>query len=147
MPESMTLERRKLLAALGAEIILTPAHLGMTGALAKVEELKKQLNVFVPQQFNNPANPQIHYNTTAPEIFKDTNGEVDVGCRCWHRRNSVWGVALFKEHKPKTQIVAVEPQDSAVLSGNQPGPHMIQGIGAGFVPGNISSNDYHQQYR
>ncbi|MDC0036722.1 cysteine synthase A [bacterium] len=144
MPESMTVERRKLLKALGAIIDLTPAHLGMTGAIQRVEELKKTIpNAFVPLQFNNPANPNIHYTTTAPEIYKDTNGEVDVIVAGVGTGGTIAGVSRFmKEQDKSIEIVAVEPEDSAVLSGKKPGPHMIQGIGAGFVPGNIKTSDY-----
>ena len=144
MPESMTLERRKLLSALGAEIVLTPAHLGMTGALNQVEQLQQSIpQSFVPNQFDNQANPDVHYNTTGPEINNQTNGEVDIVVAGVGTGGTVAGVSrYFKEQNQSVQIVAVEPKDSAVLSGNQPGPHMIQGIGAGFVPGNINQSDY-----
>lgn len=146
MPESMTLERRRLLAALGARIVLTPAHLGMTGAIQKIEELKKEIgDVFIPQQFNNPANPQVHYDTTGPEIVKDTNAEVDYFVAGVGTGGTVAGVSrYFKDQNLDIKVIAVEPQDSAVLSGEVAGPHMIQGIGAGFVPGNINSGDYNQ---
>ena len=144
MPESMTVERRKLLKALGATIELTPAHLGMAGAIQRVEELKQDIpNAFVPLQFNNPANPSIHYTTTGPEIFADTNGSVDVVVAGVGTGGTIAGVSRFmKEQEKAVEIVAVEPEDSAVLSGENPGPHMIQGIGAGFVPGNIKTSDY-----
>ncbi len=144
MPESMTVERRKLLKALGATIELTPAHLGMAGAIQRVEELKQNIpNAFVPLQFNNPANPTIHYTTTGPEIFADTNGNVDVVVAGVGTGGTIAGVSRFmKEQEKAVEIVAVEPEDSAVLSGENPGPHMIQGIGAGFVPGNIKTSDY-----
>ena len=144
MPESMTLERRKLLKALGATIVLTPAPLGMTGALEKAAELALHIgNVFIPKQFDNPANPEIHYQTTAPEILADTNGEVDYFIAGVGTGGTIAGVSrFFKEHKPEVGIVAVEPTDSPVLSGGEPGPHMIQGIGAGFIPNNIKTHDY-----
>ncbi len=144
MPESMTLERRKLLKALGATIVLTPAPLGMTGALEKAAELARHIgNVFIPKQFDNPANPEIHYQTTAPEILADTNGEVDYFIAGVGTGGTIAGVSrFFKEHKPEVEIVAVEPTDSPVLSGGEAGPHMIQGIGAGFIPNNIKSTDY-----
>ena len=146
MPESMTLERRKLLKALGATIVLTPAPLGMTGALEKASDLASEIgNVFIPKQFDNPANPQIHYETTAAEIMKDTHGEVDYFVAGVGTGGTIAGVSrYFKEHKPAVKIVAVEPTDSPVLSGGEPGPHMIQGIGAGFIPNNIKATDYHQ---
>jgi len=144
MPESMTLERRKLLSALGAKIELTPAHLGMTGAIEKLEDLKAEIgDVFVPQQFNNPANPQVHYDTTAPEIIKDTNSTVDFVVAGVGTGGTVAGISrYFKDNNLDISVIAVEPEDSAVLSGERAGPHMIQGIGAGFVPGNINSTDY-----
>mgnify|MGYP001265111259 CR=1 FL=1 len=144
MPESMTLERRKLLKALGAKIVLTPAPLGMTGALEKARELASEIgNVFIPKQFDNPANPQIHYDTTAPEIMADTNGKIDYFVAGVGTGGTIAGVSrYFKEHKPTVNIVAVEPADSPVLSGGEPGPHMIQGIGAGFIPNNIKTHDY-----
>ena len=149
MPESMTLERRRLLAALGAKIILTPAHLGMTGAIEKVEELKKEIgDVFVPQQFNNPANPQVHYDTTGPEIVRDTSSEVDFVVAGVGTGGTVAGISrYFKDQNLPIQVIAVEPDDSAVLSGESAGPHMIQGIGAGFVPGNIKQNDFNEIVR
>ena len=144
MPESMTLERRKLLSALGAKIELTPAHLGMTGAIQKLDELKAEIgDVFIPQQFNNPANPQVHYDTTAPEIVKDTNSEVDFVVAGVGTGGTVAGISrYFKDKNLDINVIAVEPEDSAVLSGDVAGPHMIQGIGAGFVPGNIKAEDY-----
>tara|TARA_A100001015_G_C15032318_1_gene734010 strand:- start:1584 stop:2525 length:942 start_codon:yes stop_codon:yes gene_type:complete len=145
MPESMTLERRKLLTALGAEIVLTPAHLGMVGAIDKMEALKKEKGkVFIPQQFDNAANPGVHFSTTAPEIDADTHGDVDIIVAGVGTGGTVAGIGrYFKERKPELNVYAVEPKDSAVLSGNEPGPHMIQGIGAGFVPENIKQEDYH----
>lgn len=146
MPESMTLERRKLLKALGATIVLTPAQLGMTGALEKAKELAREIgNVFIPKQFDNNANPQIHYETTGPEVFKDTNGDIDFFIAGVGTGGTIAGVSrFFREKKPEVTIVAVEPADSPVLSGGEPGPHMIQGIGAGFIPNNINESDYHQ---
>ena len=146
MPESMTLERRKLLKALGATIVLTPAQLGMTGALEKAKELAREIgNVFIPKQFDNNANPQIHYETTGPEVFKDTNGDIDFFIAGVGTGGTIAGVSrFFREKKPEVTIVAVDPADSPVLSGGEPGPHMIQGIGAGFIPNNINESDYHQ---
>ena len=136
MPESMSIERRKMLLLLGAQLELTPAAKGMKGALARTEELKKELpNVVVPQQFVNPANPQIHEVTTAVEIWNDTDGAVDVVVSGVGTGGTITGVGhLLKQKKPGLKMVAVEPEDSPVLSGGQPGPHKIQGIGAGFVP-------------
>ena len=136
MPESMSIERRKMLLLLGAQLELTPAAKGMKGALARTEELKKELpNVVVPQQFVNPANPQIHEVTTAVEIWNDTDGAVDVVVSGVGTGGTITGVGhVLKQKKPGLKMVAVEPEDSPVLSGGQPGPHKIQGIGAGFVP-------------
>jgi cysteine synthase A len=136
MPESMSIERRKMLLLLGAQLELTPAAKGMRGALERTEELKKELdNVVVPQQFVNPANPEIHEVTTAPEIWNDTNGRVDVVISGVGTGGTITGLGhLLKKKKPSVRMVAVEPEDSPVLSGGQPGPHKIQGIGAGFVP-------------
>ena len=136
MPESMSIERRKMLQLLGAQLELTPAAKGMKGALARTEELKNELpNVVVPQQFVNPANPQIHEVTTAVEIWNDTDGAVDVVVSGVGTGGTITGVGhVLKQKKPGLKMVAVEPEDSPVLSGGQPGPHKIQGIGAGFVP-------------
>jgi cysteine synthase len=136
MPESMSVERRKMLLLLGAKLELTPAAKGMRGALERTEELKKELpNVVVPQQFVNPANPEIHEVTTAPEIWNDTAGRVDVVISGVGTGGTITGVGhALKKKKPGVRMVAVEPEDSPVLSGGQPGPHKIQGIGAGFVP-------------
>jgi cysteine synthase A len=136
MPESMSIERRKMLLLLGAQLELTPAAKGMRGALERTEELKKQLpNVVVPQQFVNPANPEIHEVTTAREIWNDTAGRVDVVVSGVGTGGTITGVGhVLKKNKPSVRMVAVEPEDSPVLSGGQPGPHKIQGIGAGFVP-------------
>ena len=136
MPETMSKERRAILRAYGAELVLTPGPDGMPGAIAKAEELAKEdLRYFVPQQFDNPANPAIHRATTAEEIWSDTGGEVDVVVAGVGTGGTITGVGeVLKERKPSVQIIAVEPAASPVLSGGQKGPHSIQGIGAGFVP-------------
>jgi cysteine synthase len=136
MPDSMSIERRKMLALLGAELVLTEAAAGMKGAIAKAEELLGQIrNSAMPQQFKNPANPEIHRRTTAEEIWNDTKGAVDVIVSGIGTGGTATGVGqVLKARKPSIRMVAVEPKDSAVLSGGAPGPHKIQGIGAGFVP-------------
>jgi len=136
MPESMSEERRRILRAFGAELILTPASEGMVGAIEKAEELAAQdARYFVPQQFKNPANPEIHRTTTAEEIWRDTDGEADIVVAGVGTGGTITGVAeAIKERKPSFKAVAVEPAGSPVLSGGDPGPHKIQGIGAGFVP-------------
>ncbi|HSI42648.1 MAG TPA: cysteine synthase A [Xanthobacteraceae bacterium] len=136
MPESMSVERRKMLALLGAELVLTPAAQGMRGAVGKAEELVKDLpDAIIPQQFRNPANPAIHRRTTAEEIWNDTAGAVDVIISGVGTGGTITGIGqVLKPRKPGLRMVAVEPEDSPVLSGGQPGPHKIQGIGAGFVP-------------
>ena len=139
MPESMSIERRKMLLLLGAELELTPAELGMKGAIAKAEELVTNLdNAVMPQQFDNPANPEIHRNTTAQEILADTDGQLDAVISGVGTAGTLTGIgSILKQHKPSIKIYAVEPEDSPVLSGGDPGPHKIQGIGAGFKPGNL----------
>jgi cysteine synthase len=136
MPETMSIERRKLLLAYGAELVLTPGPDGMPGAIAKAEELAKtDQRYFVPQQFENPANAAIHRKTTAEEIWRDTDGKIDIFVSGVGTGGTITGVAqVIKERKPSVQIVAVEPAASPVLSGGKKGPHPIQGIGAGFVP-------------
>jgi cysteine synthase A len=136
MPETMSLERRKLLKLLGAELILTPGSEGMKGAIRQAEELaQSNPNSFIPQQFNNPANPEIHRKTTAEEIWQDTDGKVDILVSGVGTGGTLTGVAeVIKDRKPSFRVVAVEPKASPVLSGGQAGPHKIQGIGAGFIP-------------
>jgi cysteine synthase A len=137
MPETMSVERRKMFKILGAELELTEGAKGMKGAIARAEELLSEIDgAVMPQQFENPANPEIHRNTTAEEIWNDTSGAVDVFVSGIGTGGTITGVSqTLKERKPDLHVVAVEPEDSPILSGGQPGPHKIQGIGAGFVPG------------
>ncbi|AEF80927.1 cysteine synthase A [Leadbettera azotonutricia] len=149
MPDSMSVERRKLLAALNAELVLTPGKDGMKGAIRKAEELNAQIpDSFIPQQFNNPANPEIHRRTTAEEIWRDTDGTVAAFVGGVGTGGTVTGVGeALKEKNPGVYIAAVEPFDSPVLSGSAPGPHKIQGIGAGFVPQVLNTSIYNEIYK
>jgi len=144
MPETMSVERRTLLRAYGAELVLTPGAEGMRGAIARAEEIAAETEgAFVPQQFQNPANPEAHRRTTGEEIWADTGGEIDILVAGVGTGGSITGVAeLIKERRPGFRAVAVEPADSPVLSGGAPGPHKIQGIGAGFVPGVLNTAIY-----
>ncbi len=139
MPETFSVERRKMLLLLGAELELTPAAEGMRGALARAEELRQSIpNAVTPAQFDNPANPAIHEATTAEEIWNDTDGKVDAVISGVGTGGTSTGIArALKQKKPSFRMIAVEPEDSAILSGGQPGPHAIQGIGPGFIPGNL----------
>ena len=137
MPESMSIERRKMLSLLGAQLELTPASGGMKAAIARAEELNREIpGSIIPQQFQNPANPEIHRHTTAEEIWNDTAGKVDVIISGVGTGGTITGIgSVLKARKPGLKVIAVEPEDSPVLSGGTPGPHKIQGIGAGFIPG------------
>jgi len=149
MPETMSIERRNLLKALGAEVVLTPGAEGMGGAIKKAEELAAETpNSYIPQQFTNPANPEIHRRTTAEEIWRDTDGQVDIFIAGVGTGGTISGVGeVLKKRKPDVQIIAVEPFDSAVLSGENKGPHKIQGIGAGFVPDNYKNEFINEVYK
>jgi len=144
MPETMSMERRALLKAYGAELVLTPGTEGMRGAIARAQEIADETpDAFVPQQFENAANPDVHARTTAEEIWADTDGSVDIFVAGVGTGGSITGVGhVLKERRPGVQIVAVEPTDSPVLSGGDPAPHRIQGIGAGFVPGVLDTSVY-----
>ena len=149
MPDSMSIERRNILKALGAEIILSPGHEGMSGAIRKATELKNTFpKAFIPQQFSNYANPAIHRRTTALEIWNDTDGLVDIFIAGVGTGGTITGVGeVLKEKNPEIKVVAVEPADSPVLSGGRQGPHKIQGIGAGFIPGVLNVNVFDEIFR
>jgi cysteine synthase A len=149
MPETMSVERRSLLRALGAEIVLTPGFEGMRGAIRKAEELQLALpNSFIPQQFQNKANPEVHRQTTALEVWSDTDGKVDIFIAGVGTGGTVTGTGeALKKWNPAIKVIAVEPEDSPVLSGGKAGPHKIQGIGAGFVPGVFNPNAVDEIYK
>ncbi len=149
MPDAMTIERRKLLQALGARLELTPAYEGMPGAIRRAQQLAREIgNAFIPQQFNNKANPEAHRKTTAQEILRDVEGKVDIFIAGVGTGGTITGVGeVLKQHNPDVKIIAVEPNDSAVLSGHKPGPHKLQGIGAGFVPPVLNTGVYDEIFR
>ncbi|MBR2244038.1 MAG: cysteine synthase A [Prevotella sp.] len=149
MPEAMSVERRKLLKALGAELVLTPAYEGMAGAIRKAQELAEEIgNVFIPQQFENKANAEIHRKTTAEEIWRDTDGKVDILVAGIGTGGTITGVGeVLKKYNPHLHVIAVEPDSSPVLSGGKPGPHKLQGIGAGFVPKVLNTDIYDEIIR
>ncbi len=150
MPETMTLERRNMLKALGCRVVLTEGPKGMKGAIARAEEILAKMGstAWMPRQFDNPANPDIHYRTTGPEIWRDTDGKIDVFIAGVGTGGTITGAGRYlREQKPDIQIVAVEPDESPVLSGGEPSPHKQQGIGAGFVPGNLDTAIYDEVIR
>ncbi len=145
MPDTMSMERRRLLGAYGAELILTPGNLGMRGAIEKAEEVAAAKKAFLPQQFKNPANPRVHEQTTGPEIVKALEGKIDAFVAGVGTGGTITGVGhVLRAHNPKVHISAVEPADSPVLSGGDPGPHKIQGIGAGFIPDILDTSVYNE---
>ena len=149
MPETMSIERRKLLRGFGAELVLTPGAEGMRGAIAQAEAIAAELpNAWIPQQFKNPANPEIHRRTTAEELWRDTDGQIDILVSGVGTGGTLTGASeVIKPRKPSFYVVAVEPEASPVLSGGKPGPHKIQGIGAGFIPDVLNTQAYDEVFR